>query len=149
MTRPRQGSQNRQAAGRVRASRPSHQQFGQEPSCPFQLQCWVSSGIITLHNLKCLLPSPERMWRSWVFCPGSRTSGLRGSGRRKMPFFLLLAEQKVWLLSSLERRPLTRASRHSPTHLLVATPGESIFSLRSPSCPAHGGCATLVVCIHQ
>lgn len=31
-----------------------------------------------------------------------------------MPFFLLLAEQRVWLLSGLERRPLTRASRHPP-----------------------------------
>lgn len=56
-----------------------------------------------------------------------------------MPFFLLLAEQRVWLLSGLERRPLTRASRHPPAS---GHPwGRRI--------PPHGGCATLVVCIHQ
>lgn len=42
--------------GGARASHPSHQQLGQEPPCPFQLQCWVSSGIITLHNLSVSYP---------------------------------------------------------------------------------------------
>lgn len=39
MTRPHQNLKTARQQGGARASRPSPQQFGQEPSCPFQLQC--------------------------------------------------------------------------------------------------------------
>lgn len=110
MTRPHQRSQNRQAAGRG-ACLPSV-----SPATWTRTFLSISASVLSLLwiitlQLKCLLSTPEGMQRSRVFCSGSRTSGLRGSGRRNMPF-LLLAEQRVWLLSGLERRPLTRASQH-------------------------------------
>ena len=83
MTRPRQGSQNRQAAGRG-ACLPSV-----SPAVWTRTFLSISASVLSLlrdhHStqLKCLLPSPERMWRSRVFCSGSRTSGLRGSGGEK------------------------------------------------------------------
>ena len=82
MTRPRQGSQNRQAAGRG-ACLPSV-----SPAVWTRTFLSISASVLSLlrdrHStqLKCLLPSPERMWRSRVFCSGSRTSGLRGSGEK-------------------------------------------------------------------
>ena len=82
MTRPRQGSRNCQAAGRG-ACLPSV-----SPAVWTRTFLSISASVLSLlrdrHStqLKCLLPSPERMWRSRVFCSGSRTSGLRGSGEK-------------------------------------------------------------------